>query len=94
MVSLRILCRNPGLAREEAFEDTLRLPFRRVLEVDPDVHAPRATQSRVQALDVIRGRKEYPALGGCDAIETVQQATQTQGGSVAVAARRRRCLGR
>lgn len=38
---------------EETFEDTLSLPFGRVLEVHPHVHAARSAESRIETLDVI-----------------------------------------
>ena len=49
------------LGGEEALEDALRLPLGRVLEVDPDVHAPRAAQRGVEPLDVVRRREQQPA---------------------------------
>jgi len=52
-----------GLAGEEALENALCLPLGRVGEVDPDVHASRAAQSGIKALDMIRSGEEEARVG-------------------------------
>lgn len=48
------------------FEDTLRLPLGRVGEINPDVHASRSAQHRIDTLDMIGGGEKKPVGGNKD----------------------------
>jgi hypothetical protein len=49
----------------------LSLEFGRILELDPDVHAARTTESRIKLFEMVRCGKENAALGSCDAIKSI-----------------------
>jgi hypothetical protein len=51
------------LEGEEALEDALGLPFSRVGEIYPHVHTTGPTKRRVEALNVICGRKQKSRRG-------------------------------
>ena len=49
-----------GLVREEAFEDTLSLPFSGMSKVDPYVHTAGTAESGIKTFNMISSSKQKP----------------------------------